>query len=130
VSRIWDALREAQKHRTEHAGLKGALTGFELVPDRRCTVRLWVYIPVLVYGHTVENGPFHEGTEALCANAGGGLITLTSSVRRGQKLLLMNKVNRKEEGCHVVYQTPKYLGRAAVVIGFPQPIPNFWDKWH
>lgn len=130
MSRIWDALREAQKHRTEHADFKGACSGFELVSDRRCTERLWLYIPVLVYGHTVENGPFHEGTEALRANAGGGLITMTTTVRRGQKLLLMNKMNRKEQECHVVYQTPKYLGRAAVVIGFPQPIPNFWDKRH
>lgn len=95
-------------------------------PERRQSGRLWVYLPVLVYGRTIESDPFHEGTEALRVNAGGGLITLTTPVRCGQRLLLINKVNQKEHECHVVAERSKYLERTAVVIGFREPVPDFW----
>jgi hypothetical protein len=99
----------------------------EQISDRRHGDRVWVYLPVLVYGRTIESEPFHEGTEALRVNAGGGLITLTSAVSRGQRLLLINKVNQKEHECHVVAERSKYLQRTAVVIGFEVPLPDFWD---
>ncbi len=99
----------------------------EQISDRRHGDRVWVYLPVLVYGRTIESEPFHEGTEALRVNAGGGLITLTSPVTRGQRLLLINKVNQKEHECHVVAERSKYLQRTAVVIGFEEPLPDFWD---
>ena len=94
--------------------------------ERRHGERLWVQLPVLVYGRTIESEPFHEGTEALRVNAGGGLITLTSPVRCGQRLILINKVNHKEHECHVVAERSKYLQRTAVVIGFQEPVPDFW----
>jgi hypothetical protein len=94
--------------------------------ERRRGQRLWVNLPVLVYGRTIESEPFHEGTEALRVNAGGGLITLTSPVRCGQRLILINKVNHKEHECHVVAERSKYLQRTAVVIGFQDPVPDFW----
>jgi hypothetical protein len=94
--------------------------------ERRHGARLWVNLPVLVYGRTIESEPFHEGTEALRVNAGGGLITLTSPVRCGQRLILINKVNHKEHECHVVAERSKYLQRTAVVIGFQEPVPDFW----
>jgi hypothetical protein len=100
----------------------------EPVNERRRGDRLWVYLPVLVYGRTIESEPFHEGTEALRVNAAGGLITLTTPVQRGQRLLLINKVNKKEHECHVVAERSKYLARTAVVIGFEQPAPDFWSK--
>src|ERR1700734_623550 len=94
--------------------------------ERRNGERLWVHLPVLVYGRTIESEPFHEGTEALRVNAGGGLITLTTPVRCGQRLLLINKVNERELECHVVAERSKYLERTAVVVGFQQPVPDFW----
>jgi hypothetical protein len=99
----------------------------EQISERRHGDRVWVYLPVLVYGRTIESEPFHEGTEALRVNAGGGLITLTSPVTRGQRILLINKVNQKEHECHVVAERSKYLQRTAVVIGFLTPLPDFWD---
>src|SRR6202167_4356627 len=73
----------------------------EQISDRRHGDRVWVYLPVLVYGRTIESEPFHEGTEALRVNAGGGLITLTSAGSRGQRLLLIKKENQKHNKCHV-----------------------------
>jgi hypothetical protein len=128
VSRIWNPIRETDEHVHEHSHEEGAQNGDDLTRDRRCGERLWIYSPVLVYGHTMENQPFHEGTEALRANARGGLITLTTPVRPGQRLLIINKANQKEMECQVVSQPSKYLERAAVVIGFLQPAADFWSK--
>jgi hypothetical protein len=128
VSRIWQPINEASEPIREHVQKKPAQNGNEFEPDRRSSERLWLYSPVLVYGHTVENLPFHEGTEALRANARGALITLVAPVRPGQRLLIVNKANEKEIECKVVSQPSKYLERAAVVIGFLQPAADFWLK--
>ena len=96
--------------------------------ERRHGERQWIYQPVLVYGRTIESEPFHEGTEALRVNAGGGLITLTTPVQRGQRLLLINKANQKEHECLVVVERSRYLQRTAVVIAFHQPVADFWGK--
>jgi hypothetical protein len=71
--------------------------------------------------------PFHEPTEALRVNANGGLITLTNAVRLGHPLLLINKVNHKEQKCYVVGRRGSYLNRSAVGFEFSEPIPDFWD---
>jgi hypothetical protein len=128
VSRIWNFSKEADPHALRPAQDETRRLDSGCNPERRRGNRLWVYLPVLVYGRTIESEPFHEGTEALRANAGGGLITLTTPVRCGQRLLLINKVNQKERECHVVAERSKYLGRAAVVIGFQEPIPDFWGE--
>jgi hypothetical protein len=128
VSRIWNPIREPDEQIHENAEKEAARNEHELAPDRRSSERLWLYSPVLVYGHTVENLPFHEGTEALRANARGGLITLITPVRPGQRLLIINKANEKEIECNVVSQPSKYLERAAVVVGFLQPAADFWLK--
>lgn len=127
VSRIWDMLKEAERQSSARAWDEAVDNEAEQTFERRQGDRLWVYLPVLVYGRTTESVPFHEGTEALRVNAGGGLITLMTPVQCGQRLLLINKVNQKEHECHVVAERSKYLQRTAVVIGFDLPLPNFWD---
>jgi hypothetical protein len=126
VSKIWNLLHEAEAPANMPSERDDIATS-KRVAERRRGERQWVYLPVLVYGRTIESEPFHEGTEALRVNAGGGLITLTSPVRCGQRLLLINKVNQKEHECHVVAERSKYLRRTAVVVGFEEPAPDFWS---
>ena len=127
VSRIWNLLKEAEECRSADMHDDAVRQNGNQAPERRRGDRLWIYLPVLVYGRTIESEPFHEGTEALRANAGGGLITLTTPVRCGQRLLLINKVNQKEHECRVVAERSKYLERTAVVIAFQEPVPDFWS---
>ena len=127
MSKIWNSLKEAESHTLANAHDEAVHQNAVHKPERRQSDRLWVYLPVLVYGRTIESEPFHEGTEALRVNAGGGLITLTTPVRCGQRLLLINKASQKEHECRVVAERSKYLGRTAVVIGFQEPVPDFWS---
>lgn len=128
MSKIWDALREVERLKNRRLYTEGLPNRDNLVPERRSTQRVFANAPVLVYGYGATNDPFHEGTEALSVNARGGLITLTTAVNPGQTLLLINKVNSKEERCTVVRQVSTYLNRTGVAVKFPQPVPDFWDK--
>jgi hypothetical protein len=122
MSRIWDSLSAVERQANKSSGRSIAA-----VADRRCAPRFWAYAPVLVYGRTTRDEAFHEPTEALRVNASGGLITLTTAVRPGDPLLLINKVNHKEQKCCVVGQRGSYLNRTAVGFEFSEPVPDFWD---
>jgi hypothetical protein len=122
MSRIWDSLRVVEQEANE-----SSQRNIASVPDRRCGPRFWAYAPVFVYGCSTQDGPFHESTEALRVNAHGGLITLTTTVRPGHLLLLINKANHKEQKCRVVGHRGSYLNRSAVGFEFSEPVPDFWD---
>lgn len=127
VSGIWKLLK-ATSERAPNGARAGAETeGTGQIPERRSGARFWIYAPVLIYGRAIDSEPFHESTEALRVNAGGGLITLTIPVQRGQQLWLINKANQKERECLVVAERSRYLGRTAVVIGFQELAPDFWS---
>ena len=128
VSGIWKFLK-ATSERAPNGARAGAETeGTGQIPERRSGARFWIYAPGLIYGRAIDSEPFHESTEALRVNAGGGLITLTIPVQRGQQLWLINKANQKERECLVVAERSRYLGRTAVVIGFQEPAPDFWSE--
>lgn len=128
MSKIWDALREVERLKNKRAYTEGLDHQDRLTLERRSTKRFLANVPILVYGYGAADGPFHEGTEALSVNARGGLITLTTAVKPGQTLLLINKTNLKEEKCTVIRQLSTYLNRTGIVVKFPQPVPDFWDK--
>ena len=127
MSRIWDSLQDVEQHLKKHDCTEGIQNHGDPIPDRRSTRRLWAYAPVLVYGYEAAGGPFHEGTEALHVNARGGLLTLNTPVKPGQTLLLINKVNQKEQECSVVRQEFTYLNVTTVVVQFSHQAPDFWD---
>lgn len=127
MSKIWDSLQDVERHQNKHDHKEGLQNYRDPIPDRRSTKRLWAYAPVLVYGHGPADNPFHEGTEALHVNARGGLIALSTFVNPGQTLLLINTVNLKEQKCSVVRQKSTYLNRPAIVVEFPEPVPDFWE---
>jgi hypothetical protein len=122
MSRIWDSLTAVERQANE-----SSRRSINPVADRRCGPRLWAYAPLLVYGRTTDDEPFHEPTEALRVNASGGLITLTTTVTTGHPFLLINKVNHKERKCHVVGHRGSYLNRSAVAFEFSESVPDFWD---
>jgi len=127
MSKIWDALREAERLKNERVAKEGLHNHLDAISDRRSTNRFLANTPVLVYGYGATDDPFHERTQALSVNASGGLITLTSAVNPGQTLLLMNEANMKEEKCTVVRQVSAHLDRIGVAVKFPHPVPDFWD---
>jgi len=95
--------------------------------DRRRSERVNVYVPLFVYGYDLAEEPFHQDTHTLEVSAGGGLLKLDANIRRGQKLLLMNRVTKQEQECYVVglKNHPK-RSHQHVGVSFSQPAPGFW----
>ena len=133
MSRIWDLLNtdsketvtrdpspEKARANTEHSGLRAA-------SDRRKSSRANVYVPLFVYGYNSSKEPFHQDTHTLEVSAGGGLLKLDASVKRGQKLLLMNRVTKQEQECYVVALKEHATRRHSHVgVSFARPAPEFW----
>lgn len=122
MSKIWDSITAVERQTADSSRSRS-----RSVADRRSGPRLWVNAPLLVYGRTTDDEPFHEPTEALRVNASGGLITLRTALSPGSPFLLINKVNHKEQKCHVVGHRGSYLNRSAVGFEFSEPVPDFWD---
>lgn len=110
------------RENTENSGLRTA-------SDRRKSSRANVYVPLFVYGYNSASEPFHQDTHTLQVSAGGGLLRLDASVKRGQKLLLMNRVTKQEQECYVVALTEHAKRRHSHVgVSFARPAPEFWKS--
>src|SRR6204780_4244626 len=127
MSRIWDRGEEIERIENMSGSRESVQDSFAPVPERRASERFWAYEPILVYGHAAADSPFRERTQALPVNARGGLITLSTAVNPGQILLLINRVNLKEQKGSVVREDSTYLKGTAIIVEFPQPVPDFWD---
>ena len=113
MSLIFEALRTAEQARVPaHV-------------DRRRSSRLPMGIPVFVYGCLSGRQPFHERAYLHGVSADGGLLTLSTGVQRGQKLLLTSDVTEIEQKCFVVHSRPCDPYGVQVGIEFARPCPEF-----
>jgi hypothetical protein len=124
LSRIWEALRAAQRAKT------GVIVSDEPPPDdfdRRKILRHARKVPLLVYGSGPDKQPFHETAESIDASEIGCMLMLQTVVAPGQKLLLMNVRNQAEHECRVAYVGKRENGRARVGVAFARPSLQFWE---
>lgn len=95
-----------------------------MVEKRRCK-RLPLSIPVSVYGRTTEDHPFRESTVTQAVNLHGGLMPLAPRVKRGQKVLLVNRYTNEEREARIVY-VKAGRGKKRVGIEFTHLKGDFW----
>jgi hypothetical protein len=133
VSRIWEALKEAEKDKARSRLSRG-------IPkkdgsERRKTERWVQLVPVLIYGSDADKQPFHEETETSDINEDGCAFPLNTPVVRGQALFITNMRNQAERECRVVYIGKRANGKTKVGINFLKPgtnpslpghDPDFW----
>lgn len=127
MSIIWDLVQEPESpERRDMAELPS-----ELISERRRSSRVSLYVPLFVYGYTSTQEPFYQETNTLEVNANGGLLHLNAgaNVRRGQKLLVLNRLTKEEQQCYVV-TLAKWPKRAELRVGvaFVKPAPEFWTR--
>jgi hypothetical protein len=142
MSRIWQALREAERERAralaqpdapdiedmdrEPAESEAPVSRPAANSERRRGLRHSHETTLLVYGSDEEKQPFHEETETIDANEDGCLLLLATEVSRGQRLILTNTRNHAEEECRVVYVGRRVKGKLRVGVEFLRPTPQFW----
>jgi hypothetical protein len=130
LSRIWEALRQAERQKARSA--EGAAAGDRagenapLEADRREGLRHAHSVSLLIYGSDADKQPFHEEAETIDAHENGCSLTLETLVERGQRLFLTNMRNQAEQECRVVHVGKRAHGKARVGIEFVAPAPRFW----
>ncbi len=97
---------------------------------RRRSQRVPAQLPVVVQGMLTDETPFVDPTRAIMLSAHGCLITLSTSIRLGDRLILRNIANHEEQDCRVVYLGEKQGGRTEVGLRFKTAAPQFWGLEH
>jgi PilZ domain-containing protein len=141
VSRIWQALKEAERERKRakssgtarsieepDSGSPQEEAAAEQAAERRKDLRHAHEVTLLIYGSNSDRQPFHEESETIDANENGCLLTLENVVARGQRLFLTNTRNQAEQECRVVYIGKRFTGKARVGVEFLKPSPQFWRR--
>jgi hypothetical protein len=123
MSKIFEALRRAESLRAKQKESKTVGACNVGYTDRRTTSRIYVRIPLFIYGYAPDGDPFYEETYSIVVNGAGGLISTTSDVRPGQRLVVTNEGNDQTQECVIVSVEP-HDGRIA--LRFPTPLPEFW----
>lgn len=126
MSRIFDALKRAELFRAKRQGSNPAAPTFAPYADRRKTTRVSVQIPLFVYGYTPDDDPFYEATYSISINDSGGLISMMSSVRPGQRLAVTNQGNEQTQECLVVSVRAQLPHTSHIAFAFPISLPEFW----
>jgi hypothetical protein len=127
MSRIFEALKNAQLIRDGKLRPNAPVEGAAEVPDRRRSRRWSLDIPVYIYGHGPDKEPFHEEAHTLHVNVNGGLLLLSLPVKKGQMLLLTNTLTQQEQDCRVVFLGTQRSRTVEVGIAFPLANPQFWQ---
>ena len=93
--------------------------------EKRRAERVLAAMPVFVYGHS-QGGAFAENTETLNVSANGGLLLLSTEVRREQVLLLTNLQTDDDCVCRVARMAKSDTGHKLVGVEFLRSHPRFW----
>ena len=132
MSRVWNALKEAERERslvTQRNGIESPDKPSEREsPERREGQRPVRRVLLLVYGWDAKEQPFHEEAEAFEINENGSLLWLETRVARGQRLFLTNTRNQAEQECRAITIGKRVDGKARVAIQFSRPAPHFWRE--
>jgi hypothetical protein len=93
--------------------------------DRRRAPRVLISTPLLVYGW-LRAQPFWENTETLDVSAIGGLMPLSVSVVRSQRLIITNLQSNEDLTCRVARLAHTSDGKTAIGFEFAQASASFW----
>ena len=127
MSRIFDAIKNAQLVREGKLQPNAPVEGAVEIPDRRRSRRWSLDVTVYVYGHGADKEPFYEEAHTLHVNANGALLLLSVPVKKGQTLLLTNRLTQKEQDCRVVYVGTRRSRTIEAGVAFPLTNPDFWN---
>jgi hypothetical protein len=96
---------------------------------QRRSRRLPLWVPMRVYGRTVNNRPFRYVSDTKAVSVHGALLALDAKVKRGQTVLLVNVITEEERECRVVYVESKLWGRRKIGVEFANSAGDFWHVY-
>jgi hypothetical protein len=94
----------------------------------RSSARIFMRVPVVVYGFAGKGGAFHEETETVTVNSSGALVILKTKLELGETVFLIHKGSRAEQEVRVAYADRYSDHETRVGLAFKQPVSGFWKK--
>jgi hypothetical protein len=106
----------------------GRQKGWDFVAQagQRRSARVLMDVPIVIRGESANHQTFREETFTVTVSAHGALLMLASDVVLGQKIVVINTLNRDERECRIAYRGPIHAGLSQVAVEFVQPSPEFW----
>jgi general secretion pathway protein A len=83
-------------------------------------------VQLFVYGCDPDGTPFYEEAQTIATSNRGGLISMKTPVRPGQRLLLTNKENECSQECLIEFLGARLRRGVDVAFEFPASAPDFW----
>lgn len=83
-------------------------------------------LPLFIYGYGLDGEPFYEHASTIATNERGGLMSLSTPVRPGQRLVITNKENERSQECVVGFLGAQLSRGIDVGFEFSNPMPDFW----
>jgi len=96
------------------------------LPLLRRTQRIFARIPLCVAWKNQDQINFEEQTFTIAVNANGGLFQLRNTVRKGQRLSVVQPRTGQQEFCIVAHVEPIEGGYSSVRVQFLEPDLGFW----
>jgi hypothetical protein len=127
MSRIYEALRNAQTARSKSELPAADSLGVMDMPERRASPRVELDLQITVYGYVGGQSPFYEQATAVRGNVAGGTFLLAAPVLEGQDLLLINNKSSLEQTCRVVNVRILDAQTSEVSVAFDSPTTEFWQ---
>ena len=93
---------------------------------QRRSARVLMDVPIVVRGQSTNQQAFREETFTVTVSAHGALLMLASDVVLGQKIVVINPLNKDEREARIAYRGPIHAGLSQVAVEFTQPSPEFW----
>lgn len=93
---------------------------------QRRSERILLDVPVVICGESADAPTFREETFTVTVSAHGALLMLSTKVKLGQRLIVMNPQNWDEREARVSYLGPDRAGLAQVAVEFLDSAPQFW----
>ncbi len=127
MSRIYEALREAEESRALQQGQKHTKKTAAKSRERRRSPRLAMEIPVLVYGWGANGKPFYVEANTITVNRNGALLRLRTPISSGDELLITNKATNQDQVVKIVRIANHSKGVIEAGVAFLVPDPAFWQ---
>ena len=95
--------------------------------NRRKSQRMLMRTGVRVSGYDEQGSSFKENTHTISISPLGALILVSSAVKMGQRLVLLNKQTKAFVECTVVHKGERQSEGLEVGVQFSSPNPTFWS---
>jgi hypothetical protein len=120
-------LVEAEQHQFLDKLVAAAMEFSWVASNRRRSQRILMRIAVRVSGDDELGSSFKENTHTISISSVGASILISSSVKIGQRLVLLNIQTKAFVECTVVHKVVRQDGGLQVGVQFAPHNPKFWS---